>query len=225
MRRCKDADELAIIRCAIAATEAAYGFAKEHLRAGVTEIELFAGMQAAAVAVVGEAIGEFGNDFQICSPGGPPRAREGQTGEIGVFDVSVVVRGYWSDLCRSFVVGGTPTEEQQAAYQRILYVMTEVERGCRPGARCRELFQMASELLEGYRGWKFGHHLGHGIGLNPHEAPHFNPNWDDELRVGDVFTLEPGLYGTELRAGLRIENNYYLSSNGLERISMFPMTL
>ena len=38
------------------------------------------------------------------------------------------------------------------------------------------------------------HHLGHGVGLQPHEFPHLNPNWDDTLVEGEVFTIEPGLF-------------------------------
>lgn len=225
LRRAKDADEIAILRSAIAATEAAYQYAKEHLAPGVTEIELFAGMQAAVIKSAGEPVGEMGNDFQVGSPGGPPRLREAQAGEVAVLDVSVVVRGYSSDLCRSFVVGEPPSEMQQAAYQRVLYAISEVEKACRPGASCRELFQLAVDLLGGYRGWRFGHHLGHGIGLSPHESPRINPQWDDTLQLGDVFTIEPGLYADELRAGLRLENNYYLSPDGLVRLSHFPMEI
>ncbi|MCC7084668.1 MAG: aminopeptidase P family protein [Pirellulales bacterium] len=225
LRRTKDEDELALLRCAVAATERAYRAAFDALRPGITEVELFAVIQGAMAEAVGEFIGEIGNDFQICSPGGPPRRRAGQAGEIAVLDLSIVLRGYNSDLCRSFVVGRQPSEPQLAAWRQIEQTIAALEAKCRPGMRCQQLFDLAAEMLDGFRGWKFGHHLGHGIGLCPHEAPRLNPNWDDTLEIGDVFTMEPGLYGKELRAGMRIEQNYALTNSGLIRLSEFPSSL
>ena len=74
-------------------------------------------------------------------------------------------------------------------------------------------------MIDGRNGWRFTHHLGHGIGLAPHEAPRLNPHWDDIFQVGDVFTAEPGLYGVDLRAGVRIEQEYLVTEHGVERLS------
>lgn len=225
LRRRKMVDEVALLRQAIQATEAAYQYAKDHLAAGVTEVELFAGMQMAAANCAGEVLGEFGNDFQIGGVGSAPRRRAAQDGEVAVLDVSVVLRGYRSDLCRSFVVGRRPSDAQRAAYERIIQVLALVEERVRPGVSCRRVFEEAHALLEGFRGWSFPHHLGHGIGLSAHEAPRLNPHWDDEFAVGDVFTAEPGLYDADLRAGMRIEQNYWLTETGLVRLSSFPPEL
>jgi Xaa-Pro aminopeptidase len=225
LRRRKHADEMALLRQAIAATEAAYAYAFGALRPGVTEVELFAGMQAAAAEVAGEVLGEFGNDFQIGSPGGPPRRRPVGAGEVAVFDLSVTLRGYRSDMCRSFIVGRQPTPAQADARERILTVLQFVEQTVRTGMSCRQLYADAAGQLEGYRGWSFPHHLGHGIGLGAHEAPRLNPEWDDMFQVGDVFTAEPGLYGPDLSAGLRIEEIYHLTEAGLEKLTTFPTEL
>lgn len=225
LRRAKDPDEVELIRFAVKATEAAYAHAIQSLRPGLSEVELFAGMTAAVAEAVGEPIGELGNDFQVGSPGGLPRRRAAEAGEVAVLDLSVNVRGYTSDLCRSFVVGGRPNEHQQAAQERIASVLEAVEKLIRPGMSCRRLFDEAAAQLEGFHGWRFGHHLGHGIGLSAHESPRLNPHWDDALEVHDVFTVEPGLYGEELRSGLRIEQNYTLSDAGLDRLSSFPIGL
>jgi Xaa-Pro dipeptidase len=225
LRRRKDPDEVALIHCAIAATEAAYAYARNALRPGINEVELFAGMLASIAGAIGEPIGEIGNDFQIGSLGGMPRRRPAETGEAAILDVSVVVRGYTSDLCRSFVVGGQPTDLQETAFERIVAVLQDIENNLRPDVDCRGLYQAAAAKLSGYHGWTFGHHLGHGIGLSAHEAPRLNPHWTDTLEVGDVFTIEPGLYGKDLRAGLRLEQNYHLSPTGLVRLSQFPLGL
>lgn len=225
LRRSKDPDEVGLIRRAVRAAEASYEFARTNLCAGLTEIELYAGMQAAAIRDAGEPIGEFGNDFQIGAIGSTPRLRPAEPGEMAILDVSVSVRGYHCDLCRSFVVGRSASELQQAAHARLLETFRHLEPRLNPGTSCRELFAAAFDLLHQFRGWSFPHHLGHGIGLNPHETPRLNRHWDDTLQPGDVFTLEPGLYAPELRAGIRIEENYWLSDTGPLKLSHCPTNL
>jgi len=140
-------------------------------------------------------------------------------------DVGVVYRGYSSDLCRTFVIGRQPSEAQAAAHERVMEAIRYVEDTVRPGVSCRAVYDVVHAMLDGFRGWTFPHHLGHGIGLSAHEAPRLNPHWDDTFEIGDVFTAEPGLYGDELRAGVRIENDYLVTSSGLERLSHFPAAL
>ncbi len=226
MRRRKHPDEIALLSRAIAATEAAYTYAFEHLKPGITEVELFAGMQAAAAEFAGEVLGEFGNDFQIGSPGGPPRRKRAEPGEIAVFDLSITLRGYRSDMCRSFAVDRNPTPAQAEARERIMAVLHHVEQHVKPGASCHELYDEAARMLTANsHGWAFPHHLGHGIGLAAHESPRLNPHWNDTFAIGDVFTAEPGLYAPELRAGLRIEEIYHLTESGLTKLSAFSTEL
>jgi Xaa-Pro aminopeptidase len=225
LRRRKDPDEVALIRRGIAACEAAYAAAREMLRPGVSEMEIYAELQRIAVLSVGEPIGEFGNDFQSGSPGGPPRHRAIEAGELMPLDLSVVVRGYSSDLCRTFAIDGKPTPAQRDAHSVVLAALEHVESSVRPGVSCKALHHQIAQRLDGYRGWRFPHHLGHGIGLSAHEAPRLNPQWDDTFAEGDVFTAEPGLYGAELRGGVRIEQDYLVTADGVERLSSFPTHL
>jgi Xaa-Pro aminopeptidase len=122
-------------------------------------------------------------------------------------------------------VGGKPTDEQLEAWQHILPVFEIIQREVKPGKSCRELFQQAHEWLNRKKPWEFEHHLGHGIGLFPHEAPHLNPCWDDTFQEGEVFAVEPGLYGDDLRAGIRLENNYLVTKTGVELLTPFPLEL
>ena len=226
MRRRKDHDEIEILRHAIKATESVYRRAREILRPGLTEVELYAELHAEAVRASGEPLSIFGNDFQCGTPGGPPRHRAAAAGEIAVLDISVGVRGYSSDLCRSFVVGAEPTDLQLSAHRRIAGVLEYVEKTVRPGVSCLKLFEDARTMLEDNEyGWEFFHHLGHGIGLGGHEAPRLNPYWNDTFAEGDVFTAEPGLYGRDLRGGIRLEHNYVVTEDGLDRLSTFPIDL
>lgn len=222
LRRTKDADEVAMLRQAIACCDAAYAKAKELLRPDVSEMHLYAQLLAAASEEAGEPIGDFGNDFQSGAPGGLPRQRAVEAGEMAIYDLTVIYRGYCCDLCRSFVVGGHPSAAQREAYRLITDALAHVEATVRPGKSCKELYQEVYALLDGQHGWRFPHHLGHGIGLSPHEAPRLNPHWDDVFQPGDTFTAEPGLYGEKLKGGIRIEQNYLVTETGLERLSRFP---
>jgi Xaa-Pro dipeptidase len=225
LRRCKDEDEVRLQRFAIDALETAYDRVRRMLAPGVTEVDVFSTVHGVVAGRVGEAIGEIGNDFQIGSLGSAPRRRAACEGEVAILDLSVTVRGYASDMCRSFVVGGRPSAAQQEAHGRVLEALAEVDRTARPGVSCRDLDAAARAHLDGYRGWSFRHHLGHGIELANHEAPRLNQDWDDVLRPGDTVAVEPGLYGDDLRAGIRVEEIYYVTDVGVERLTTFPTDL
>jgi Xaa-Pro dipeptidase len=227
LRRRKDPDELAMIRRAIQCTEAMYARAREIIQPGISEIEVFNQLHAAAVEVAGEPLTDLGNDFRCGAPGGSPRNRAAEAGELYILDLGPAYRGYYADNCRTFAVSGSPTDAQQSAWKHVVAVLDMVAETVRPGVKCRDVFEKAQEMLDAYRPGAFFHHLGHGIGLFPHEGPHLNPSegWDDTFEQGDVFTAEPGLYGPELNAGIRLEENYLVTSEGLERLTGFPLDL
>ncbi len=104
-------------------------------------------------------------------------------------------------------------------------VLAHVEKNVRPGYSCKALFNEAKAMLDDYAKDAFFHHLGHGIGLFPHEAPHLNSSWDDTFQEGEVFTAEPGLYTPGLKAGIRIEEDYLVTTNGVEKLTRFPTEL
>ena len=225
LRRFKHDDELQMIRRAIACTEAMYVAAREMIRPGVSELDVYNRLHAAAVEVAGEPLTALGNDFQCNSPGGPPRNRAAQSGELYILDLSPVYRGYYADNCRTIAVEGPPTDCQMDAWRRIVSVLEMVEDTVVPGMSCAEVFRRAQAELDDYRPDAFFHHLGHGFGLFPHEAPHLNSAWNDTFQEGDVFTAEPGLYGPELSAGIRLEQNYRVTADGVERLTSFPLEL
>ena len=225
LRRNKDPDELAMIGRAIECTEAMYRRAREIIQPGITELEVFNQLHSAAVEVAGEPLTALGNDYQANSPGGPPRPRQAGAGELFVLDLGPAYRGYYADNCRTISVDGQPTDDQLKAWQAIVDTLDMVEQTVRPGTSCRQLFQTAQDMLDEYRPGAFFHHLGHAFGLFPHEGPHLNPNWDDTFEEGDVFTAEPGLYGPELKAGIRLEQNYRVTADGVQRLTSHPLEL
>jgi len=225
LRRRKGPDEVAMIRQAISGTEAMYARAKEIIEPGVNELHVFNELQAAAVTAIGEPLTGTGNDYQANSPGGPPRDRNAQDGELYILDLGPAYRGYFADNCRTFAVNGQPTDEQQKARDLIQSVLDHVTATVKPGVSCAQLFHDCKAMLDEYEPDSFFHHLGHAIGLYPHEAPHLNPAWDDSFAEGDVFTAEPGLYTEALRAGIRLEENYLVTADGVEQLTKFPTAL
>lgn len=227
LRRRKDPDELALMRVAIECTRAMYERAGQIIEPGIPETRVFSELHAAAVEVAGEPLSaHLGNDYACGVPGGPPRrGRVAMAGELYILDLGPAVRGYFSDNCRAFSVDRRPSDEQLRAWQIVTGALPIVERMARPGVPCRDVFAAVDEYYRREAGQPFPHHLGHGVGLQPHEFPHLNPKWDDTLIEGEVFTAEPGLYSPPLPGGLRIENQYLVTADGVENLTPFPMEL
>lgn len=224
LRRRKEADELAAMAYANRANEAMYAHARGVVAPGLSELELYSDLYGVAVRTLGEPPTYFGQDFRCAARGGAPRDRRAEEGELWVLDLGVGYRGYHTDNARTLAVG-EPSAAQRDAHRRVGEVFAMVEGTVRPGVRCRAVFDEANRMLAGAAPWVFNHHLGHGVGLAPHEAPRLNPNWDDAFEVGDYFTAEPGLYHDELRQGMRLEQNYVVTDSGVELLTDWPLGL
>jgi len=225
LRRRKDADELRILRRANDANRAMYEHARQIVRPGINELDVYTALHAVAVRTLGEPLTYFGQDFRSGARGGPPRDRAAAAGELFILDLGVGFRGYHSDNARTIAVDGEPTDQQQRAWAALAAVFPFVESTARPGASCRELFQAVQRDLDEYAPWTFNHHLGHGVGLAPQEGPHLNPRWDDVFAEGDFIAIEPGLYHDDLRHGIRLEQNYLVTQNGVELWTDWPLGL
>jgi len=228
MRRVKDADELAIMRKATQICDAMFRVAREITRPGIDEIELFSQLQSTAVMEAGEPLTALlGNDYACGCMGGLPRAgRKADAGELYIVDVGPAYRGYFGDATRTLAVDrGRATDAQMCAWESLSEALRIVERIARPGVRCREIFETIGAHVHRTHGVGLAHHLGHGIGAQPHEFPHLNPHWDDTLQEGEVICIEPGIYSDELRGGIRLENEYLVTSKGLENLIDSPLDL
>lgn len=224
LRRRKHADELAMMARANEANEAMYRLARERITRGLNELDLYNELQAVAVRTLGEPLTYFGQDFRCAARGGPPRDRVAADGELWILDLGVGYRGYYSDNARTIAVS-EPTALQQEAWDALAAVFDVVQQTVRPGASCAGLYETVNRQLADFAGGVFNHHLGHGVGLAPHEAPRLNPNWDDQFEVGDFFTVEPGLYSDELNHGIRLEQNYVVTESGVELLTDWPLGL
>jgi Xaa-Pro aminopeptidase len=227
MRRVKCADELALMRIAINCSRAMYETARAVIKPGVNELDVYTALSAAAVKEAGEPMSAFlGNDY-VCGAGGGTARKNGvaQDGQLYILDLGPSFRGYFADNARTFSVNREPTDAQLKAWRGVVGVFPMIEQTVRPGVRCRDVVRAASSHLETTTGLKLNHHLGHGVGLEPHEAPHLNLKWDDTFQEGEVFTVEPGVYSPELAGGMRIENQYLVTKSGVENLTPFPLEL
>lgn len=227
LRRRKDPDELALMRVGIECCRAMYERARQIIEPGIDELRVFRELADVATQVAGEPLSDpLGNDYACGVPGGPPRiGRRAMAGELYILDLGPAYRGYFSDTARAISVDRKPTDAQLRAWVIVTGVHDILQRIAKPGVRCREIFDRVNDYYLRVTGKPFPHHLGHGVGLQPHEYPHLNPKWDDVLMEGEIFTCEPGLYGPDLGGGMRIENQYRVTADGVENLTPFPLGL
>lgn len=224
--RCrKDPDELELIRRAARCIDAAYARAAQVIEPGLDELSLYNELSAAVVEEAGELPLRFGQDFQCGSPGGSPRRRAARADELWILDLGVCYRGYYADSSRVFSVT-TPSDEQARAHQQAVDTLTEIKRLARPGVACIDLYRLAQERMDVIVKGGMSHHLGHGIGLCPHEPPYLNPVWPDSvLQEGNTITIEPGVYSEELRGGVRVEDDMLITADGAQTLTHAPYNL
>jgi hypothetical protein len=228
MRRQKDPDEVTLLRRCMRATEAGHAWARAHIKPGMTELQVYCGVNTACIEAAGHAVIVYG-DFAV-SPGperrgGPPTARVLEPGDMFILDYSVVIAGYRSDFTNTLGVGRDPTPDQQRLYDLCCQAMAAGERELRAGATCLNVYGAVRAVFERAGvAEQFPHHAGHGLGLTHPEAPYFVRHANETLLAGDVVTLEPGLYVTGT-GGIRIEHNYLVTATGFERLSNHTITL
>ena len=222
LRRQKDPDEVELLRRCMHVTEAGHAWARANVRPGMTELDVYCGVDAACIQAAGRAVIVYGDIAVSPGPerrGGPPTDRVLEPGDMLILDYSVVLGGYRSDFTNTLVVGRDPTPEQQRLYDLCTQAMAAGEKELRAGQACRTVYGAVREVFDRAGvGEHFPHHAGHGLGLTHPEAPYFVREADETLLAGDVVTLEPGLYVPDV-GGIRIEHNYLMTDRGRERLS------
>jgi Xaa-Pro aminopeptidase len=135
-----------------------------------------------------------------------------------------VLDGYCSDCTRTFATGALG-DEASAVYDLVLGTQVAALERVRAGEACVEVDAFARERIAaaGY-GERFGHGLGHGVGLEVHEAPTLSRAGEGELRAGHVVTVEPGVY-VPGELGVRIEDLVVVTEDGPEVLSSVPKEL
>ena len=229
LRRSKDPDEVEAIGRAIRAGEAAHAEAMATARPGMTELDVYAMVQRAAIEAAGRpaiVYGDFASGPRCeVDRGGPPTSRRIMPGDLLLLDFSVVIDGYRGDFTNTFVVGGEASSGQRDLFDACVAALEAGEARLRAGVRARDVDAAVRGVFKA-RGLEasFPHHSGHGIGLGHPEPPYLVPHSDETLVAGDVVTIEPGLY-VEGVGGMRFERNYLVTDEGAETLSRHDIRL
>ncbi|HEY7684207.1 MAG TPA: aminopeptidase P family protein [Gemmatimonadales bacterium] len=222
LRSVKDSDEVAAISAAAALAQAALAEVLPTIRVGEPEFEVAARLEAALRRRHSEW-----HPFQTIVASGPraalPHARTSSRtiapGDWLLLDFGAQVDGYCADLTRTVVVGARADERQQAVYEVVRQAQRRALAHLRAGMTGREGDALAREVIvkAGY-GEAFGHSLGHGLGLEVHEAPRLSTTADAALPAGAVVTVEPGIYLPGW-GGVRLEDDLHLAPGGAVLLS------
>ncbi|MCI8331948.1 MAG: aminopeptidase P family protein [Clostridiales bacterium] len=138
-------------------------------------------------------------------------------------DFGAVVNGYCSDMTRTVVIGKADAD-MKMLYQTVLDAQQAALSMIAPDVRCAAVDQAAREHIDAVYPGAFGHGLGHGVGLDIHEAPNLSPKSSKILRPGQVVTVEPGIY-LPGKYGVRIEDMVVITEQGCINLTKAPKNL
>lgn len=227
IRRAKSEEEKVCILTAQKIAENAFEHILTFIKPGVTEKQIaleldFYMLSHGAEAVSFETIAVTGAKSSM--PHGVPDETVVKNGDFITMDFGAVYKGYHSDMTRTVAVGEV-TEEQKIVYETVLKAQKNALSVLKKGLPCSEADKAARDIIDnaGY-GEFFGHSTGHGVGVEIHENPTLAPKSTDILEIGDVVTVEPGIY-LPGKFGVRIEDMALITENGYENLTSAPKEL
>jgi Xaa-Pro aminopeptidase len=229
LRLIKSAGEIKKIEAAAALTDEIYARLLKYVGAGMTEFEVRNWIRRQVDELRAE-----GESFDAIVAAGPnasmphyrPGSRKIRAGDPLLVDMGVLLDGYCSDMTRVIQLGeGPPPSGFRKVYEAVRQAEEAALRAIRPGAPAAELYRLAVKSLK-RRGLAryFTHGLGHGVGLEIHEAPVLNSTSTDVLKAGMVITIEPGVYLPK-QFGVRIEDLVVVTRTGGRVLSRSPKAL
>src|SRR5258706_122689 len=226
LRIIKSPEEIALIRSAIAATEASIAATFSQLAAGMTERDVAAllSREMASRGSPGGGLVQFGPSSAM--PHGGPSAGQLARETVVLIDAGSRVEGYTSDITRTIWFGDAPADEFKKVYNIVHDAQTAVIESAKPGVtQCQQVDRAARKVITdaGY-GQYFTHRLGHGMGMDGHEAPDMVEGNTLLLEPGIVFTDEPRIYQLG-KFGVRIEEDSMMTPTGVEVLSHRPAKL
>jgi Xaa-Pro dipeptidase len=226
LRIIKSPEEIALIRQAIAATEASIAATFTQLAVGMSERDVSAllSREMASRGSPGGGLVQFGPSSAL--PHGGPSAGQLTRETVVLIDAGSRVEGYTSDITRTIWFGDAPSDEFKKVYNIVHDAQTAAIENAKPSVtQCQEVDRAARKVITdaGY-GQYFTHRLGHGMGMDGHEPPYMVEGNTLRLEPGIVFTDEPGIYQLG-KFGVRIEDDCMMTANGVEVLSHRPAKL
>ena len=228
LRAVKDAEEIEALTRACAITAEAFAALEAEMAVGVTELQLARRLE--------QLFGELGAEdraFDTIVGSGPhsaiphhqPGARPLQQGDLLVVDAGARVNGYHADMTRTYLVAAEPMPWQAEIHGVVAAAQAAARDAYVPGAGRPDLDAVARERIE--RAWlgdRFTHGLGHGVGLEIHEAPMIGSRSTGTISADMVITVEPGVY-LPGRGGVRIEDTLVVTDAGPRILTEAPREL
>ena len=227
LRESKDEDEVALISAAAVIATDALTRTLPQIAAGQTELQI-AGILEKALRDAGSEEAPFApivaSGARSALPHARPSSRKVERGDLLLLDFGAQHAGYCSDVTRTFVMG-IPSAEQREIYQVVRDANHFASHSIRAGMTGMAADALARSYIERCgHGEEFGHSLGHGLGLEVHEAPRLARTAEVAIVSGAVVTIEPGIYRPGW-GGVRIEDDVHLSANGPQILTNFSREL
>lgn len=228
LRSVKDDEEVAAIRRACRISTAALGQTVEAVRPGMTEIEV-----ARLLELMMGRLGAQDRSFDTIVATGPhsaiphhaPTTRPLAVGDLLKIDFGAVFDDYHADCTRTFVVAADPEPWQREVHDVVRAAQRAGLDALAPGRVGGDIDEAARAVITaaGF-GDRFPHGLGHGVGLEIHEAPYLGPDSPNTVEASVVLTVEPGVY-LPGRGGVRIEDTVLVTGGGIEILTEYPRAL
>ncbi len=221
LRTVKDEGEVALIEKACAISCQAFEYMLGVIRPGLTELEIRFELESAMYRFGAEKLA-FDTIVAAGANGSLPHAIPGnravKAGDMVTMDFGARYGGYCADITRTVAVGSLD-DAKRRVYDTVLAAQLRALEEIKPGAVCSAVDKIARDLIDGagYAG-RFGHGLGHALGLDIHESPRLSTTCDAVLEEGIVITNEPGVY-LPGDCGCRIEDTVLVTKNGCRRLT------
>jgi Xaa-Pro dipeptidase len=226
LRMVKTAEELAKLRRNFKLIEVGHAEARQAVRPGRREIDVWADIHSAIQRFAGQRV-PLGNDCVVghrkANIGGWPLELEIQSGDSLIVDLSTVLQGYWSDSCATYYAG-EPSPRQIAMHQTATAALEFAISLVKPGAVASEIDRRVRQFIADAGYPVYPHHTGHGVGVSGHEEPRIVPYNDMRLEPGMVIMLEPGIYFPGETA-VRLEDALLVTEDGAELLTRHDKSL
>jgi Xaa-Pro dipeptidase len=227
LRKVKDEEEVKLMRKAGELTSEGMKAAYETIKPGVREYEV-----AAEIEYAMRRKGSWGTAFEtiVASgvrsgfPHGGCTDRRIRKGDLVVVDIGATYQYYCSDMTRT-ITAGKPSAKQKKMYELVRLAQDKAFQAVKPKAKAKDIDAISRKVIKdaGYDEY-YVHGLGHGVGLEIHEPPTLNSTSKDRLTVGNVVTIEPGIYVVDF-GGVRIEDTVLVQKGKGEKLTRGPYTL
>jgi Xaa-Pro dipeptidase len=218
LRMRKSDKELALMRLSLDATEACIRQTWTQMKLGMKEQEAakLLSQNYSALGLNGGGLIQFGPSAAV--PHGGPGGKPLEQDQLVLMDCGTKVKGYTSDITRTTVFGN-PSPRHEEVWQLVHQSQSAGIAAAKPGVTCESVDAAARKVIDdaGY-GKFFTHRLGHGIGLEGHEAPYFARGNKTILQPGMTLTVEPGIY-IPGEFGVRLEDDIVITENGCELLT------